>query len=108
MITLKMRRGASPPLARACLLAVLATASGYVAAVPPDPRDGMATISFSRALKGCRFAKGGRPDQRNAPATNPYIADCLKRRGWNPDGLPRSLLNRGVAPNDAGLTHDGR
>ncbi len=108
MITLKTRHGASPALARIGLLAVMAILGGPVVASPPGPQEGIATMSFSRALEACRFAKGGRPDQRNAAATNPYIVACLKRRGWSPDGLPHSLLNGSVAPTDAGLTHDRR
>jgi hypothetical protein len=50
--------------------------------------------SFTKALEVCRFWRGGRVDQRSQiPPTDTGIAACLKRRGWNPDGLPADLLD---------------
>lgn len=42
---------------------------------------------YHEVLATCRFWKGGPLDQRaQVPATNPYIASCLQRAGWNSDG----------------------
>lgn len=53
----------------------------------PEPlRD---TRSFADDLRACRFMKGGPPVQRNrADPSDAYIAGCLRRRGWAPDGAP--------------------
>lgn len=58
---------------------------------------------FHESLAVCRFWKGGRVNRRrNTPATDPYIAACLARKGWTPDGLPIDLLG----PRPA-ITSDG-
>lgn len=107
MTTIKMCRRALPALACACAVALLAAAHGKaMGGEPLDTPDGARFSSYSSALTTCRFWKGGRPDQRVAPPTDPYIAACLRRRGWTPDGLPRSLLDRETPPTAIGLRHD--
>lgn len=57
-----------------------------------DPR------AFAEDLRACRFMKGGTATQRNrAEPTDAYIAACLRRRGWAPDGAPtlESVLREG-------------
>lgn len=51
--------------------------------------------SFDRALSVCRFWRGGRPSRRwQVPATEPFIASCLRKRGWNSDGVPAFSIDR--------------
>jgi hypothetical protein len=45
--------------------------------------------SFSATLHQCRMQQPGRLNRRLAlAATRPSIAQCLRRRGWTPDGSP--------------------
>lgn len=107
MTTIKMRRRALPALAWACAVALFTADNGKaMGGNPLDPPGGARFSSYSAALTTCRFWKGGRPDQRVSPPTDPYIAGCLRRRGWTPDGLPRSLLDRLTPPTGPGLPHD--
>ena len=107
MTMMTLRRRALPALAFACAVALAAAGnSKAMGGNPLDTPDGARFSSYSAALATCRFWKGGRPDQRVAPPTDPYIAACLRRRGWTPDGLPRSLLYRVTPPTVIGLPHD--
>jgi hypothetical protein len=69
--------------------------SGTAAAAPADSPDTTSVFTFHdasypSALAGCRLAKGGASiDRRSStPATHPFVARCLARRGWTPDGTP--------------------
>jgi MFS family permease len=52
---------------------------------------------YSDDLRVCRFLQGGPAAQRNRlKPSSPYIAGCLRRRGWSADGAPtlESILGR--------------
>lgn len=81
-----------PLLAAAAVLTVgCSIASGKRLSKPSDESEVPQSPlrPYREVLATCRFWKGGPLDQRaQVPATNPYIASCLQRAGWNSDGTP--------------------
>lgn len=74
-----------------CVLAALLTgciSQGELqTTLPPET----AKHTFHETLQKCRLQQPGRLNRRvHLPPTSPGVARCLMRRGWNPDGTPRS------------------
>lgn len=45
------------------------------------------TVAFPDALRECRMLQPGFTNRKSRlPPTNPRVAECLSRHGWNPEG----------------------
>lgn len=74
---------------RACLLASIITICGCASSSAASPSGSQPDVdlSYEATLEKCRRLQPGRLNRRmSLPPTSLHISECLRKRGWAPDG----------------------